>query len=266
MLCIALATLSLTGCFGGNPYVQFKDEKWYVPEFAFYVSNELIGDRFNSERKKVAKELKDHKDIKKLRENSDGSFSLTKFKGTPWTNYADTGYYYIGEIDDNKPDGIGTLYKKEYASKYLSPIYSGEWEDGMYNGYGQRFAKYEYDYRISILSYEGIFKDFKRNGKGIRYVMHGSLDNLTNCEITSGEFYGSAYYPAGEVKKFKDFVLILEGKFDEDGDGKGIEYYPNGNVKYKGEFERHRYHGDGVLYDENGKEIYDGEWENGDYK
>lgn len=257
---------SLTGCFGGNPYAKYKDDKWYTNEFAFYVANELIGDNFNSERKEVAKELEDHTDIKKLKKNSDGSYSLTHFKGTPWKNYANKGFYYIGEVDDNKPDGIGTLYEKEYASEYLSPIYSGEWKDGMYNGYGQCYVKYSYNQRISLLSYEGIFEDNEPNGKGIDYSRQGDDNNLTSFGIASGEYYKNINRPCGEVKVFSNFVLRMEGKFDEDGDGKGIEYYENGNIKYKGEFERFRYHGDGVLYDENGKEIYDGEWEKGDYK
>lgn len=265
---ITLVALNLTGCFGGNPYTKHKDDKWYSTEYAFYVANELLGDKFNSERKEVADELKDHEDIKKLRKNSDGSYSITQFKGTPWKNYTDKGFYYVGELDDNKPDGIGTLYEKQYSDEYLSPIYSGEWEDGMYNGYGQYYTRYYYNHRISLLTYEGSFEDGKPNGEGIDYY----ITETTNVDkgtfvLTYAEDFDERLKADGNVKKFVDGVLVFEAKIDRDsGYAKGKEYYKNGELKYKGEFKNGSYHGDGVLYDENGKEIYDGEWERGDYK
>ncbi len=268
VLGMGICVLGLTGCFfGGNPYAKFKDDKWYNPEVAFYYANELIGDEFNDERKDITDNLEDYKakDIKELRKNDDGSMSLTNSKkGSPWENYYTEGFYYIGELDDNRPDGIGALYKKEYGQKGLIPIYLGEWDEGLYNGYGQVF-EVPNNYRISIIKFEGYFEENKPKGKGIKYYIRGNDNNLTAFNLTSAEFDGN-YRETGKIKHFIDFVLRLEGKFDEDGSGKGTQYYENGNVQYEGEFENGRYHGDGVLYDNEGKKIYDGEWENGDYK
>ena len=265
---IGTCIVGITGCsFGGNPYAKFKDDKWYNPEVAFYYSNELIGDMFNSEREDIADKLDDYKskDIKELRKNKDGSMSLTKSsKGSPWENHYTEGFYYVGELDDNRPDGIGALYKKQYGRKGLVPIYMGEWEEGLYNGYGQLFEIPHNSY-MSILRFEGNFEDNKPNGKGIKYQMWGNDHNLTGFNLTAAEFDGD-YRENGKMKHFIDFVLRLEGKFDKDGNGEGIQYYENGKVQYEGEFENGRYHGDGVLYDQDGKKIYDGEWERGDYK
>lgn len=262
---IAITSLSLTGCFGGNPYAEHKDAKWYSAERAFYVANELIGDKFNDERKEIAEELKDYDEVIALRKNDDGTLSVTKKQKDVWKNTYNEGFYYVGELDDNRPDGIGALYKKEYGRKGLIPIYYGEWEEGMYNGYGQLFEIPHNSY-MSRLRFEGTFEENKPNGRGIMYDIWGNNHDLTSCKLTYAEFEEDFKHPMGKVKQFVNYVLRFEGEVDEDGDGKGTEYYENGNVKYEGEFKNGSYHGDGVLYDKDGKKIYDGEWERGDYK
>ena len=43
--------------------------------------------------------------------------------------------------------------------------------------------------------------------------------------------------------------------------GKGIEYYQNGNIKYSGDFVNDNYEGNGQFFDENGN-YYIGQWLN----
>ena len=46
--------------------------------------------------------------------------------------------------------------------------------------------------------------------------------------------------------------------------GKGTEYYSNGQIRYEGEFKDDEYHGEGALYDESGTLVYKGKWRYGD--
>ncbi len=45
--------------------------------------------------------------------------------------------------------------------------------------------------------------------------------------------------------------------------GKAKVYFPNGKLKYAGNFNHGKYHGMGSLYDKEGKLVYTGNWENG---
>ena len=47
--------------------------------------------------------------------------------------------------------------------------------------------------------------------------------------------------------------------------GQGLEYYKNGNVKYKGNFHDDEYEGEGKLYYENGQKKYEGMFSKGEY-
>lgn len=68
--------------------------------------------------------------------------------------------------------------------------------------------------------------------------------------------YTEKYYPDG--------VLKFEGNYkDGQPNGYGKSYYPTGKLQYVGMWANGAYHGDGTLYDENGSEIYRGEWVDG---
>lgn len=256
---IAITALSLTGCFGGNKYSDYKNAEWNAPEKAFYIANELVGNVFNDKREDVADELEDNNDFKYVRKNNDGSLTISRYNEK---------LFYVGELDDNQPNGIGGLFEEDYFTKELHPIYIGEWEDGKYNGYGQLYAV-AYGYMSKkVLTYEGYFEDNKPNGEGIDYYIRENTNvDKGTFVLTYAEDFDERLKVDGEVKKFIDGILVFEAEADRDSDyAKGKEYYKNGELKYKGEFKNGRYHGDGVLYDENGKEIYDGEFERGNYK
>ena len=64
------------------------------------------------------------------------------------------------------------------------------------------------------------------------------------------------YYPDG--------ILKFEGNYkDEKANGYGKFYYPSGKLKYEGMWANGVYHGKGTLYDENSRILYSGEWING---
>lgn len=64
------------------------------------------------------------------------------------------------------------------------------------------------------------------------------------------------YYPDG--------ILKFEGNYkDEKPNGYGKAYYPSGKLQYEGMWANGVYHGEGTLYDENLQTIYSGEWING---
>lgn len=64
------------------------------------------------------------------------------------------------------------------------------------------------------------------------------------------------YYPDG--------ILKFEGNYrDGKANGYGKSYYSSGRIQYEGMWANGVYHGDGTLYDEEYKIIYNGEWDNG---
>lgn len=64
------------------------------------------------------------------------------------------------------------------------------------------------------------------------------------------------YYPDG--------ILKFEGNYKEGKpNGYGKAYYPSGKLHYEGMWANGVYHGEGTLYDENSELIYSGEWING---
>lgn len=226
---------------------------------------------------------------------------------------ADTAskYYYVGQSKDNRPDGFGMIFglatgsgTYEFADQFVI-YYIGNFKDGMYDGFGAEFTADENDltsviypmaqsgaiqseevgsdlvqYLFNYVTYEGKFKEGKKNGKGNEFsfpnVELGVAFEYTNDPIDGYRYYNA--YPnvtmgeyksdklTGDVKIYQYNYLYYSGEV-EDGreNGKGTWYYHNGNVLYEGEFKKGKQNGKGSYYDENGELIYSGEWKNGDY-
>ena len=270
---IAITALSLTGCFGGNKYAEHKDAEWYSIYKAFYYSNECIGSEFNDERKDIIDEmndmLEDNPKYTPVKRNNDGTISKTMD--------AHSRLLYVGEWDDNVPDGIGTLYYKSAYTGDIMPSYMGEWEDGKQNGYGCIFKQESHNQKtgsgrldyitvfVPVLMYEGYFEENEPQGKGISYYINPPHFKQ-KYRLHYGDHEGHQSI-TGKGKEFTDGILMFSGEM-ETGTyyGEGKQYYKNGELKYEGEFKGGKYNGDGVLYDENGKKIYSGEFENGNFK
>ena len=65
-------------------------------------------------------------------------------------------------------------------------------------------------------------------------------------------------------KYYPDGILKFEGNYKNGkANGYGRSYYQTGRIQYEGMWTDGKYDGKGTLYDENGKEVYSGEWTNG---
>ena len=131
-------------------------------------------------------------------------------------------------------------------------------------------------YLFNYVSYEGYFKDGKKNGKGNSFDIYPLTFSYTNEPIDEYRYYNA--YPdvtkgeyindklTGNVIIYVNNYLIFNGKLNKGiENGKGTWYYSNGNILYEGEFKNGTAHGKGAYYSENGELIYSGQWENGDY-
>ena len=145
----------------------------------------------------------------------------------------DEGNYYIGEFENDLPNGKGILYNNGNIK------YTGDFMDDKFMGNG----KYYYD---NGNCYLGNFMNSMKVGKGKIFNKQGNL--LYEGDFVSGKpegkgkyiFENGDYY-IGDFKNGTSYV-------------KGILYYSNGNIKYEGEFIGDQFGG-------NGKYI----WENGNY-
>lgn len=253
-----------------------------------------------------------------LEQAAQGSFEFldyqVKFLSSSYyyiTSDTTSQYYYVGETKDNRPDGFGMIFGMStgsgtYAlSNGFMIHYIGNFKNGSYDGFGALFSADEYDlssmidyivqsgeitsdevledaieYLFNYVSYEGKFKDGKKNGKGNEFsfpsVEIGLPFDFNNEPIDGYRYYN--IYPnitmgeykngdlTGNVKEYWYNHLYYSGEMkDGDENGKGIWYYDNGNVIYEGEFKKGKQNGKGSYYDENGELIYSGEWKNGDY-
>lgn len=183
-------------------------------------------------------------------------------------------YLYYGKKKNNKPDGFGVLTYihmngfSGVVSNYL--VYAGNFKDGLYNGYGAKFAKpsdelfdgYDPIKHGSYVTYDGEWKDGEKNGKGNWFL--STYDPYELLTVVVGEFKKNK--ANGKVKEYTKGILTYDGATKNgDKNGKGISYFSNGQTKYSGEWKDGVYHGKGKLYRENGDLIYSGKWKNGDY-
>lgn len=212
-------------------------------------------------------------------------------------------YIYYGELEDNKPNGYGILYKESAISygaisfddRYYNRYYFGEFKDGKFDGFGLQFRQEEfsiydlesvcpYTENDSMFSYYyllwknpveyfGMFSDGERNGKG-NYISTYNIENLN-----PGHNLDELSYSIVEIGEFKGENLDGTGKMywggylQYDGElkngmmhGKGKQYYfLSDTLEYEGEFKYDERHGYGISYSESGEVVYKGEWAYDDY-
>ena len=151
-------------------------------------------------------------------------------------NYS-SGYFYEGEIINNKPNGYGKLVKNG------SIIYEGMWKNNNRDGKGKEiysdksicdgewsnniFIKGKIIYAQSTITYEGSLTNNQRNGYG---------EEIYNKNTYKGMWSNNKRH------------------------GKGAQIYENG-IQYEGEWKDNLQNGDGKLTLSNGS-YYDGKWEN----
>lgn len=150
--------------------------------------------------------------------------------------------FYIGELKNYKPDGIGY-----YHSNIEN--YKGYWKEGKKNGYGYTFDK------NGNKIYSGHWKDNSPNGKGILFYEKNKIKY-------SGYFKDNFYSGEGRLYN-KDGNLLYKGNFlNSKYNGKGILYNTNNSKKYDGFWVNNERDGMGKEYDYKGNLIYEGEFKN----
>jgi len=138
---------------------------------------------------------------------------------------------YSGQVNSSRlPNGQGMFVNS------VGVEYEGNWENGVLNGFGKKYAKGYYDTLDdenagTSLVYAGDFADNKFHGKGKQFSYSGKIE-----------------YDGDYKEGWKS--------------GHGVEYYENGTVKYEGDWLRDKYHGAGLYHYKNGN-VLEGKWKEG---
>ena len=144
---------------------------------------------------------------------------------------------YEGECLNGVRDGKG----KEYNLWNYELEYDGGYLNGKWSGFGKKYYK-------GVLDYEGEYLNGQRNGKGKEYNYKGKLifeGEYLNGKKWNGKGYDNQGNPIFEIKNGKGDVreynwssgkLVFEGEYlNGERDGKGKEYYDNGEIIFEGE-------------------------------
>ena len=172
----------------------------------------------------------------------------------------------LTEVNENKKPEIyfrNFEFKEELEPRILTEkgekyeliinTYDGEYKDGKRNGKGK-------EYKNKSLIYEGEYKNGKRHGYGKEYE-HNKL-------IFEGEYFNGKRWN-GKFRGYEDNIskTIIEAEY-KNGKIKGKEYDAKGNLLFEGEFGilGGRWNGIGKIYDIDGNLIFEGEYINGEKK
>ena len=140
--------------------------------------------------------------------------------------------YYVGELNNNKPNGFGTCIRTHIK-------YTGEWKNGLPDGKGIAIYK-QFAFSFFIDAQYDKFQMFKYDGT----VKNGLFD--------------------GKGSLTRNGKLFYEGEFKEGSiTGKGELYSDKGKLMYKGDFVYGKFEGKGMFYNENSELMYTGNWKNG---
>ena len=173
----------------------------------------------------------------------------------------DRNYMYQGEVNkDNNMHGYGKLWNNNYS-------YHGYFKNNELSGEGIITYTGSMDYsslqsiKNFMIYYKGEYLNNKKNGKG--------FEKYLNNEYYEGNFYndlkhgeGSLYNHNGEIKinGFWDLGKPIDTKHI-------TEYYQNGFLKYKGEYNGTNRHGKGTYFNNSGLIIFEGEfYDDGSFK
>lgn len=201
--------------------------------------------------------------------------------------YKDNEKIYYGEWKDNKRVGFGISYsngKKIFEGiwkndfPYSGKIYSIEEEtiyQGFFSEYNGKFIYYNINFEET---YDGTFKNGKRNGFGIIIDSDNDIIYQGQWKKNQKNGYGEENLEHKKYKgywkddRYDGYGIIYEPSINDDEifikeysgywkngqrNGDGITFYDNGNISFEGEFKNdERYKG--IQYYENGDLMYGG--------
>lgn len=150
---------------------------------------------------------------------------------------------YFGEMEKGKPHGKGAFMAFDDQNPW---VYSGEWKEGVYHGYGKSVDKDGSYY------FEGLIQDGVAQGKGFIYD--------ANFGEYEGDFEKDLFHGKG-CQRFNNGDTY-EGDYQHDyRHGKG-EYTWSTGDKYTGDFVQNKLEGKGrLIYQDQG--IYEGDFVDG---
>lgn len=180
-----------------------------------------------------------------------------------------------GEFADGKRQGQGTEYDK-LGEKF----YMGLWKED------QKGYKGTYFYANGQPKYSGDILEDKKHGMGIQFYENGNV-------VYQGQFMKDKFFGKGKFCNM-DGSVFMEGDFCEEKfcgkkynnenkivytgqqikppgsgfwerHGIGKSYYPNGNLKFSGNFVENKKFGYGMYYYCDGKLSFKGEFKGGKY-
>ena len=181
------------------------------------------------------------KNLLKVQENITNKMAFISNIGTGYGKCLfENGDYYLGNLKEGIPQGIGTLFGKDNNKKFEGKFDKGKAVNGTYF-----FENGEF--------YKGSLKNNKYQGHGQLFDKNGNIkyDGEYNNGKKEGE--GKLFYKNGE--KYEGFFHINKRH------GKGKLFYKNGNIKYDGDFLNDNFQGKGILYKNKGKIIYEGNFD-----
>ena len=174
----------------------------------------------------------------------EGTFKKDLLEGSGKIYYPNGKILYEGKFHKNKKKEKGhsiLKMKKFLMLEHLKIIY---------------ITDYSTDYTNSGSKlYEGYFKEHREHGKGIYHAENGST--LHVAKSVNGVIQGT-------VKEYTPEKVLHAVWTYVNGNAKGpvTFYYPNGKVKFRGEWKDHAKNGFGREYNEEGKLIRKGIWKN----
>lgn len=277
----------LIGCSlinGSAGWADESDMTKYTNGFCFV--NLLEEDSYYRNGKKIVAVLDD------LKNNKDKFYKVRlneKIFGSDYYSQTleDWDYtWYFGDLKGGKPNGYGILFSEIDPDMEIE--YIGEFDKGKIKGYGifidiSGAIKYEGNIKKYVRGSEDSIK--KANGKAVIPYTYSDILNTENMyeeelpqyDLSEDGIWVMRITPQyiGNIKKnelngkgteyFLNGNIKYEGKFKNSYyHGKGTLYYENGQVKYKGEFKNGSFHGKGTLYNEDGDVEYKGKFKNGD--
>jgi len=144
---------------------------------------------------------------------------------------------------ENNINGSGEGLER-YGNSIIK--FEGEYLNGKRNGKGKKF------YMINKISFEGEYlNDLKWNGKGYD-IFHRVIYELKN-----GKGFVKKYWEHKPI----DFILKFEGEYlYGKKNGKGKEYYENGNIEYEGDYLNGKRSGNGKENYKDGTLRFEGEY------
>ena len=154
---------------------------------------------------------------------------------------------YEGELKNGLKEGYGKYFNYEKEIYYI-----GQWKNDKKNGKGILYLLNSQKKREII--YEGEFLDDKKEGKGKIFYKNG--------EYYIGSWVNDIRHGEGKLY-FKDNTIKFDGKFEKDTFKEG-KFVCNDRIYYVGPFVNGLWSGKGKLFYPNGDLKYEGDFANDD--